>query len=252
MRIILDDKVGKEHALNANEACVYAAIARYSNGMGWYANYEKLAQCLPFVISEKTVQRAVSKLIGLGLVEKRQNVLFARTNCPEKETNCPQTRDKLSENGGQIVLPPNNPLYKEINKEMERNNIIARDTIATPNPRTLFSFEEFLSLYQKKAGSCQFAAETVRNARGLWDAMPRYKQQALTQAVSNGTWLKPRLDWTLSDFPTPTPRDYNGCDLGREMLERGEAAIAFYNGQAGIYSNEDILLFNLQIKQRPA
>ena len=154
----------------------------------------------------------------------------------------------MSENGGQIVLPPNNPLIK--NKEMERNNIIARDTIATPNPRTLFSFEEFLSLYQKKAGSCQFAAETVRNARGLWDAMPRYKQQALTQAVSNGTWLKPRLDWTLSDFPEPQPTNWNGTDIGREMLDSGAAQIAFFNGKAGVYSVEDILLFNMQVNQQ--
>ena len=45
------------------------------------------------------------------------------------------------------------------------------------------------------------------------------------------------------------PTNLNGTARGGRMLERGQAAIALYNGQAGIYTNEDIRLYNLQLKR---
>ena len=128
---------------------------------------------------------------------------------------------------------------------MERNNTIARDTIATPNPRTLLSFEAFLSVYQAKVGQCQWSAETIAASRGLWDAMPRRKQRALTKAVRDGTWCKPRLDWTLSDYQEPEPTNYNGKAT---MPKDVPLVRAVYNGTGGIYTRHDAEAYGMDIK----
>ncbi len=88
---MIDHKLNaKALGLNANEASVLAAITKCSqSGKGWYADIDALADALEFSVSAKTVSRAVKKLIEMGLVAKRQNVLYAKTNCPQLETNCP-------------------------------------------------------------------------------------------------------------------------------------------------------------------
>ena len=92
MVIYIDHRLNaKALGLNANEASVLAAITKCTqSGKGWYADLEALADALEFSVSAKTVSRAVKKLIEMGLVEKRQNVLYAQTNCPQSETNCPK------------------------------------------------------------------------------------------------------------------------------------------------------------------
>ena len=137
------------------------------------------------------------------------------------------------------------PPIKEINKEMERNNNIARETLATPNPQTLDSFEELLSAYSRANGNQQFHPETIQDARNLWDAMPAAKQRALLRALNAGTWNKPRLDWLLSDFQIPDPTNYNG----RSFPTGAQMVIAIYNGTGGVYTKADAELYNMTIKK---
>ena len=137
------------------------------------------------------------------------------------------------------------PPIKEINKEMERNNKIARETLATPNPQTLDSFEELLSAYSRANGNQQFHPETIQDARNLWDAMPAAKQRALLRALNAGTWNKPRLDWLLSDFQIPDPTNYNG----RSFPAGAPMVIAIYNGKGGIYTKAEAELYNMIIKK---
>ena len=144
------------------------------------------------------------------------------------------------------VIPPTPPIKKEINKEMERNNKLACETLATPSPRTLSSFEELLEVYFRANGQQRLHPETINDARNLWDVMPEAKRRALLQAIRSGVWSKPRLDWTLSAFVMPQPTNYNGSPFpdGEVMV------IAFYNGKAGVYTLKDAELFGMNVKKR--
>ena len=53
----------------------------------------------------------------------------------------------------------------------------------------------------------------------------------------------------VQDYPEPVPKDYNGTAKAGSMLDNGEAAIALYKGKAGIYTLEDISLYNMQVRQ---
>ena len=78
MKLLLDDKATRDYNLNANEACIFAAILKCTRaGRGWYGNYRELAAAMPFVISHVSVYRAVQKLLNLGLIERREEKLFA-------------------------------------------------------------------------------------------------------------------------------------------------------------------------------
>ena len=110
MKLLLDDKATRGYDLNANEACIFAAILKCTRaGRGWYGNYRELAAAMPFVISHVSVYRAVQKLLNLGLIERREEKLFAllhnETEPLQNETTLLQNETTLLQN----VLPPNNP-----------------------------------------------------------------------------------------------------------------------------------------------
>ena len=110
MKILLDDKIIAGHDLNANEACIFAAIHKCTrSGRGWYGNYRELAAAMPFVMSHMTAHRAVEKLLNLGLLERRENKLFALyqnvTEPSQNVTTLEQNVTDLVQN----VLPLNNP-----------------------------------------------------------------------------------------------------------------------------------------------
>ena len=111
MKLLLDDKATRGCNLNANEACIFAAILKCTRaGRGWYGNYRELAAAMPFGMSHMTAHRAVEKLLILGLLERRENKLFALyqnvTEPSQNVTTLEQNVTTLEQN----VLPPNNPL----------------------------------------------------------------------------------------------------------------------------------------------
>ena len=117
MKLLLDDKQLRGYDLNANEACIFAAILKCTrSGRGWYGNYRELAAAMPFVMSKDTAQRAVQKLLNLGLIERREEKLFAlsqnETSLSQNETVLSQNETSLSQNEtslSQNELPLNNP-----------------------------------------------------------------------------------------------------------------------------------------------
>ena len=119
MKILLDDKTTRGCDLNANEACIFAAILQCTRaGRGWYGNYRELAAAMPFVISHPTVIRAIQKLLNLGLIEKRDEKLFAlvqnEPSLVQNEPSLVQNEPSLVQNEPSLVqnvLPPNNPPY---------------------------------------------------------------------------------------------------------------------------------------------
>ena len=122
MKLLLDDKQHRGCNLNANEACIFAAILKCTRaGRGWYGNYRELAAAMPFVISHPTVIRAIQKLLNLGLIEKRDEKLFAlvqnEPSLVQNEPNLVQNEPSLVQN----VLPPNNPpIINNIMNEKEK------------------------------------------------------------------------------------------------------------------------------------
>ena len=143
------------------------------------------------------------------------------------------------------------PPIKEINKEMERNNKIARETLATQDPKPLDLFNEFLSAYGAshknglQQGDLNQMAQNLRECRMLWDVKTPTEQRFLLRAVKEGKWSKPRLDWTISDYQVPEPTNYNG----RSFPTGAPMVIAIYNGTGGVYTKADAELYNMTIKK---
>ncbi len=110
MKLLLDDKQHHGCYLNANEACIFAAILKCTRaGRGWYGNYRELAAAMPFVMSHETARRAVQKLLNLGLIERREEKLFAVTQIVTDDAQNVTDPTQNVTSDAQNVLPPNNP-----------------------------------------------------------------------------------------------------------------------------------------------
>ncbi len=157
-----------------------------------------------------------------------------------------------TESGALCNSPLTTPLYKEINKEMERDNNIARNTIATQNPKPFDLFNEFLSAYSaKRTEMCGYTyqpyGEYVQKARELWDNLSPVAQRLLIRDIKSGAWYKGRIDWVISDYKMPEPTNYNGSQDLNRMAENNEMVVATYSGAAGIYTRQDAEDYGMQI-----
>ena len=196
-------------------------------------------------------------LIERGLIEKKDDIYTSVQSVNESVQSVNksvQSVNKSVQSVNKNVQSVNSPVppIKEINKEMERNNTIARETLATQKPQTSFDlFNEFLSAYgasHKKGlqqGDLNQMAQNLRECRMLWDAKTPTEQRLLLRAVKEGKWSKPRLDWTISDYQVPEPTNYNG----RSFPTGAQMVIAIYNGKGGIYTKADAELYNMTIKK---
>lgn len=234
MLIVIDHRLNaKALGLNANEASVLAAITKCTqSGKGWYADLEALADALEFSVSAKTVSRAVKKLIEMGLVEKRQNVLYAQTNCPSSETNCPKI--------GTNCPSPATPIIT--NNNMERNENIARAKMHDAKEPTPDSFEELLKAFTLRVGEIRLADSTRDECLRMWksEKYPEWKRKMLIARVQSGDWMKPRLDWLIGDFD-PKPYDYNHHELPKDVA----LVSAKFGGSYGIFSAEEAESFGM-------
>ena len=190
-------------------------------------------------------------LIERGLIEKKDDIYISVQSVNESVQSVNKSVQSVNKSV-QSVNSPVPPIIKEINKEMERNNNIARETLATQKPQTSFDlFNEFLSAYGAshnkglQQGDLNQMAQNLRECRMLWDAKTPTEQRLLLRAVKEGKWSKPRLDWTISDYQVPEPTNYNGRSfpMGAQMV------IAIHNGKGGIYTKADAELYNMTIKK---
>lgn len=230
MKLLLDDKATRGYDLNANEACIFAAILKCTRaGRGWYGNYRELATAMPFVINRTTVYRAIQKLLNLGLIEERENkTLFAVQIAQESVQNAQECV--------QNALPPNNPPIinnnmKEKEKEQQRA-LCARDCESqTP------SFSDIIEIFIKKGGKPNEGA--TRAAIDAWSVCSIAKRTKLLEAVKSGAHFKSRLDWLISDFPEPHPVFLRGDEGGDIVQVR-------YNGAYKLCTRATMELFNLE------
>ena len=244
MKLLLDDKTHAGCPLNANEACIFAAIIKCTrSGKGWYGNYRELAAAMPFVISHVSVYRAVQKLLNLGLIERREEKLFAllhnETEPLQNETTLLQNETTLLQN----VLPPNNPPIYNNNMNEEKREGTCTHTCDTPAPETPF-FLVLHSYFIKKGGTA--TPLQMEAAKDAWQKCSDIKKRQLIEAVKSGAHFKPRLDWLIADFPEPQPEFLSGLDQDK-LREKGIPMVQVkYNGMFLICTRETMELFNLE------
>lgn len=240
MKLLLDDKTTRGYNLNANEACIFAAILKCTRaGRGWYGNYRELAAAMPFVMSRQTASRAVDKLLTLGLIEVRENeTLFAVQNGHEDVQNG-RDDDQNGRENVQIVLPPNNPPIIKNNmneKEKEQPRALRTHDGESQTP----SFDDLIKAYEEKAGRGQLARNGATDlARDAWNKCSKTKKVKLVEAIKSGAHFKQRLDWSITDFPEPQPVFLRGDEPGDIVQVR-------YNGAYKLCTRATMELFGLE------
>ena len=244
MKLLLDDKTYSGCNLNANEACIFAAILKCTRaGRGWYGNYRELAAAMPFVINRTTVYRAIQKLLTLGLIEERENkTLFAVQIAQESVQNEHESVQNAQE-CVQSALPPNNPPINNNNMNEEKREGTCTHTCDTPAPETPF-FLVLHSYFIKKGGTT--TPLQMEAAKDAWQKCSDVKKRQLIEAVKSGAHFKPRLDWLIADFPEPEPTFLSGQEQDEYHRQGIPLVQVKYNGKFLICTRQTMELFNLE------
>jgi hypothetical protein len=162
----------------------------------------------------------------IGYVDgKWQSVLSEDRSVPSEDKSVPsEDKNVPSEDS------PHTPLYNNINK----NKAAMRE----------INFETFWDLFNPTPGYNNRTAA----AKSEWDKCSAAKQKAIIHKLQTapGDIVQPNPYFYIIDFPEPTPTNLNGTLQGAEMLNANQAKTAFYDGKWGLYSLEDIQLFNLK------
>ena len=205
MKLLLDDKQHRGYDLNANEACIFAAILKCTRaGRGWYGNYRELAAAMPFAISYETARRAVQKLLNLGLIERREEKLFALTQIVTEPTQIVTEPTQNVTRDTQNVLPPNNPPINNNMNEKEKEQqraLCARDCEKQQGSL----FEMFWKYFAPSAEYQNRRAATQM----IFEARSEAAQRAMVEAAQEGGGYHPGDQqnpyFFVQDFPEPQP-----------------------------------------------
>ena len=238
MKLLLDDKAARGYDLNANEACIFAAILKCTRaGRGWYGNYRELAAAMPFVISYETARRAVQKLLNLGLVERREEKLFAVTQIVTDDAQNVTEPTQNVTSDAQNVLPPNNPpiINNNMNeKEKEQQRALcARDCEEQQD----CLFEKFWKFFNPAPEFHNRRAATQM----VFEARSHAAQKAMLFSLSlgegGGRGINPYF--FVQDFPEPQPVFLRGDEGGDIVQVR-------YNGTYKLCHRATMELFGLE------
>ena len=165
----------------------------------------------------------------LDILENRGLVVFENEKwkgvLSENKSVLSENESVLSENS------PHTPLYNNINN---KNKAAMRE----------IHFQTFWDLFNPDTEyNNRLAATNIE-----WDKCSAAKQKAIIQKLQSapGEIAQPNPYFFIQDFPEPTPTNLNGTIQGEQLLNANKAKTAFYNGKWGLYSLEDIQLFNLK------
>lgn len=242
MKLLLDDKQHNGCALNANEACIFAAILKCTRaGRGWFGNYRELAAAMPFVMSRQTASRAVDKLLTLGLIEVRENeTLFAVQNGHIDDQNG-RVDDQNGREDVQIVLPPNNPLNINNNMNEKRKEQPRALRTHDGDEQQDCLFEKFWKYFSKDMPS------EFHNRKGAtkiaFEQRSEVAQRAMVEAAQEGAPGHPGDNanpyFFVVDFPDPQPVFLRGDESGDIVQVR-------YNGAYKLCTRATMELFGLE------
>ena len=257
MRFIIGNMDGKALGLKCSELCILEAIGKCSRGdkaRGWYGSMRALAEALPFLIDDMTVDRAVKKLLMKGLIIRRDDKsLFV----PQNEVPIPQNEVPMPQNElpiPQIEVNPaplNNPSIENINN-LQKLTVTTPCVHATEDKGVIFMnypFESFILAFKP---TWKMTAERKADLRYKWEhEYSRAKKKFIMddlyahEAANILTDLRDPLTY-CEKFEVPAPYDWNGDPRGRQLLDEGKLEYAAWNGHFGTYSVEDIELYGLQ------
>ena len=243
MKLLLDDKATRGYDLNANEACIFAAILKCTRaGRGWYGNYRELAAAMPFVMSHETARRAVQKLLNLGLVERREEKLFAVTQIVTDDAQNVTEPTQNVTSDAQNVLPPNNP---PINNNMNENQLSSPAQDARTEEKKTEENLDFMDFWFLFSAPKEML-NRENACRRLWESQTfsRAKKQAimkeLTDHQMNGTLTEERNPFFyLNNHDEPQPVFLRGD-------ETGDIVQVKYNGTYKLCHRATMELFGLE------
>ena len=222
---------------------VYAHIANYTMAKGaWCGKRQKLADELE--MERSVVSRKLDELITMGVVVADGDS-YRAVNTEERAestTECAVSTEKRAENTEKRAVSTSpTPSINKINN-MERNENIARAQIRTAQVPTPDSFEELLKAFTLRVGDFKMADSTRDECLRMWssDKYPEWKKKMLIAKVQSGEWMKPRLDWLISDFD-PKPYDYNHHELPKDVA----LVSAKFGGSYGIFSTAEADAFGM-------
>ena len=241
MKLLLDDKTTRGYDLNANEACIFAAILKCTrSGRGWYGNYRELAAAMPFVINRTTVYRAIQKLLYLGLIEERENkTLFAVQIAQESVQNEHESVQNAQE-CVQNVLPPNNP---PINNNMNENQLSSPAQDARTEEKKTENFLDFKDFWASFIVPVEY--ENRKSAcRNLWATFSDVKKNAILCELQSlceegRTTVERNPYFYLNNYEEPKPTFLRG-DEDEDIVQ------VRYNGAYKLCSRADMELFGLE------
>ena len=241
MKLLLDDKTTRGYDLNANEACIFAAILKCTRaGRGWYGNYRELAAAMPFVISYETARRAVQKLLNLGLVERREEKLFAVTQIVTDDAQNVTEPTQNVTSDAQNVLPPNNP---PINNNMNENQLSSPAQDARTEEKKTENFLDFKDFWASFIVPVEY--ENRKNAcRNLWATFSDVKKNTilceLQSLCEEGRTTEQRNPFFyLNNHDEPQPVFLRGDEGGDIVQVR-------YNGTFKLCHRATMELFGLE------
>ncbi len=131
---------------------------------------------------------------------------------------------------------------QDTDEETRHQRCRALDTDKEKTSQPLSSFDKLINACKAQNDTIVMSGDILSTSRSLWVQLPECKQQQLLQAVEEGTWNKSRLDWTISDFKFREPTNYNG----RPLPQGNEFFRAYYNGQRGLFTRQDVEAFKMQ------
>ena len=241
MRLLLDEKYIAGHNLNANEACIFAAILKCTRaGRGWYGNYRELAAAMPFVMSHETARRAVQKLLNLGLIERREEKLFAVTQIVTDDAQNVTEPTQNVTSDAQNVLPLNNPPINNNMNEKEKEQPRALRTHDGDEQQDCL-FEKFWK-YFSKAMPTEFH-NRMSATKIAFEQRSEVTQKAMVEAAQEGAPGHPGDQqnpyFFVQDFPDPQPVFLRGDEGGDIVQVR-------YNGAYKLCTRATMELFGLE------
>ena len=244
MKLLLDDKQHRGCNLNANEACIFAAVLKCTRaGRGWYGNYRELAAAMPFVINRTTVYRAIQKLLNLGLIEERENKTLFAVQIAQESVQNEHESVQIAQECVQNVLPPNNPPI--INNNMNENQLSSPAQDARIEERKTEENLDFMDFWFLFSAPKEML-NRENACRRLWESQTfsRAKKQAimkeLTDHQMNGTLTEERNPFFyLNNHDEPQPVFLRGDETGDIVQVR-------YNGAYKLCTRETMDLFGLE------
>ena len=250
MKLLLDDKQLRGYNLNANEACIFAAILKCTrSGRGWYGNYRELADAMPFVINRTTVYRAIQKLLNLGLIEERENKTLFAVQIEQESVQNEHVSVQNAQECVQSALPPNNP---PIINNMNENQLSSHAQDARTEEKKTEENLDFMNFWILfSAPKDKLNRENA--CRRLWESQTfsRAKKQAimneLTEHQMNGTLTEERNPFFyLNNHDEPQPYFLSGVEQDNCHIACIPLVQVKYNGKFLICTRSTMELFGLE------